>query len=110
MVGQAVRSMASAGTGRYDLVVFGATGFTGQFVVEEVARVAQMEAKKKGEGAETMNWAIAGRSEDKLKAALATATKETGMWIEMVYQYIFTNSISFPLLISCICTHRSQCG
>lgn len=102
MVGQAVRSMASAGTGRYDLVVFGATGFTGQFVVEEVARVAQMEAKK-GEGAGMINWAIAGRSEEKLKAALATATKETGRWTEIIYQYAFTNSNLISIYIpACI--------
>ncbi|KAK3859036.1 hypothetical protein Pcinc_034811 [Petrolisthes cinctipes] len=83
VLGQAVRSMASAGTGRYDLVVFGATGYTGQFVVEEVARVAQLEAKK-GEGTAPLTWAIAGRSEDKLRAALTTATKETGLSVDNV--------------------------
>lgn len=115
--------MASAGTGRYDLVVFGATGFTGQFVVEEVARVAQIEANKKGEGAGTINWAIAGRSEEKLKAALATATKETGRWTEIIYQYAFTSSYLVSIYVPvCIykllsrfysshhLSHRSECG
>ena len=33
-------------SGRFDLVVFGATGYTGQYVVEEVARIAKMEKEK----------------------------------------------------------------
>ncbi|MBX7100139.1 MAG: saccharopine dehydrogenase NADP-binding domain-containing protein [Myxococcaceae bacterium] len=43
---------------RFDLVVFGATGFTGRLVAEELARVAP----------KSMRWAIAGRSKDKLEA------------------------------------------
>lgn len=57
-------------------MVFGATGFTGQFVVEEVARVAQKEGGV-GEGA--LRWAVAGRSKDKLQAAVEEARKETGL-------------------------------
>lgn len=48
---------------RYDLVVFGATGFTGQYVVEEVGRVA---AKRDGD----FTWAVAGRNGEKLKDLL----------------------------------------
>ena len=43
---------------RFDLVVFGATGFTGRLVAEELARVAPP----------SMRWAIAGRSKEKLEA------------------------------------------
>lgn len=68
--------MASGVAGqRYDLVVFGATGYTGQFVVEEVARVAQQE---KSQGKVPLSWAIAGRSTNKLQDVLTTAKKETG--------------------------------
>ena len=68
--------MASGLAGqRYDLVVFGATGYTGQFVVEEVARTAEQE---KSQGKVPLSWAIAGRSEKKLQDVLATAKKETG--------------------------------
>lgn len=60
---------------RYDLVVFGATGYTGQFVVEEVARAAKQE---KSQGKMPLSWAIAGRSKSKLQDVLTTAKEETG--------------------------------
>ncbi|MPC41209.1 Saccharopine dehydrogenase-like oxidoreductase [Portunus trituberculatus] len=66
---------------RYDLVVFGATGYTGQFVVEEIARTAQQERAK---GKVPLSWAIAGRSEKKLQDVLTTAKKETGLSLEDV--------------------------
>uniref|UniRef100_A0A0N7ZAS2 Saccharopine dehydrogenase NADP binding domain-containing protein n=1 Tax=Scylla olivacea TaxID=85551 RepID=A0A0N7ZAS2_SCYOL len=66
---------------RYDLVVFGATGYTGQFVVEEVARTAQQE---RSQGKVPLSWAIAGRSEKKLQDVLTTAKKETGLSLEDV--------------------------
>ena len=53
----------------FDIVIFGATGFTGQFVVEEVARIAEEEGLK---------WAIAGRSMPKLQNVLKTASQHTG--------------------------------
>lgn len=74
--------MASGMAGqRYDLVVFGATGYTGQFVVEEVARVAQQE---KSQGKVPLSWAIAGRSKSKLQDVLTTAKEETGLNLEDV--------------------------
>lgn len=69
--------MASLAPGqRYDLVVFGATGFTGQYVVEEVARVAQKEKERKT----PLTWAIAGRSEKKLQSSLVEARNELGLF------------------------------
>ncbi len=53
----------------YDLIIFGATGFTGQYVVEEVARVAEEEK---------LTWAVAGRHVEKLKQILEKAEKVTG--------------------------------
>lgn len=47
------------GSRRFDLVVFGATGFTGGLVAEYLARVS---------GEERFRWALAGRSLDKLLA------------------------------------------
>ena len=55
---------------RYDLVVFGATGFTGQYVVEEIARSIDEEG--------SLTWAIAGRSMQKLQGVLKQASKTTG--------------------------------
>lgn len=57
----------------FDIVVFGATGFTGQFVVEELAHVLAQK------GAPKLAWAVAGRNEGKLKKVLATAASTTGI-------------------------------
>ena len=78
---------------RYDLVVFGATGYTGQYVVEEVARTAQKEAS---EGKVPLTWAIAGRTKNKLQDVLTTAKKETGkmLAIKLASTSLFTNLVA----------------
>lgn len=48
---------------QYDIVVFGSTGFTGQFVNEELYRI-------QGEGKRSLKWAAAGRNQAKLEAGL----------------------------------------
>ncbi|KAI9565541.1 hypothetical protein GHT06_009333 [Daphnia sinensis] len=53
----------------YDLIIFGATGFTGQYIVEEVARIAEEE---------NITWAVAGRNVAKLKAGLENVEKQRG--------------------------------
>lgn len=69
-------------TGRpFQVVVFGASGFTGQFVVEELARVAA-EAELRG----SVRWAVAGRNEEKLRAVVEKAAgklgeKRRGGWV-----------------------------
>lgn len=55
---------------RLDLLVFGATGFTGKFVVREIAKLA----KEKG----NLQWGIAGRNETNLKELLRTLSNKTG--------------------------------
>lgn len=54
----------------YDLVIFGASGFTGQFVVEEVAR--------KTNDIPDFKWAVAGRNDVKLQTCLQEASQTTG--------------------------------
>ena len=54
---------------RFDIVVFGATGFTGQYVAEELARIAEEER---------ITWAVAGRNINKLKGILNCIKEETG--------------------------------
>ena len=49
---------------KYDLVIYGASGFTGQFVIEYVARAGEEHH---------LAWAVAGRSEGRVRAALARA-------------------------------------
>ncbi|KAK2854207.1 hypothetical protein Q5P01_006868 [Channa striata] len=51
----------------YHLVIFGASGFTGQFVVEEVARTASEGPKG------NLKWAVAGRSKSKLEKVVEQA-------------------------------------
>ena len=55
----------------YDLVIFGASGFTGQYVVEEMARVL-------GDETGNLTMAVAGRNMDKLQKVLEKASKLTG--------------------------------
>uniref|UniRef100_A0A2P2HX09 Saccharopine dehydrogenase oxidoreductase-like protein n=1 Tax=Hirondellea gigas TaxID=1518452 RepID=A0A2P2HX09_9CRUS len=69
---------------RYDLVVYGATGYTGQYIVEEVARVAELEKAKLGSKEATLQWAVAGRNKTKLLFALEEAKKETGLDLSAV--------------------------
>ena len=53
----------------YDLIVFGATGFTGQYVALEVAKTCKGDGK---------TWAVAGRSSQKLEKILNNIKTETG--------------------------------
>lgn len=55
----------------FAIVVFGASGFTGQFVVREVAKNCKGKFK----------WAIAGRSKDKLEKVLQETASELGRYI-----------------------------
>lgn len=57
----------------FQLVVFGASGFTGQYVVQEVARVAA-EDELRG----SLRWAVAGRSREKLQEVVEKAAAKLG--------------------------------
>ncbi|KAM4693879.1 saccharopine dehydrogenase-like oxidoreductase [Discoglossus pictus] len=63
--------MATGAAREYQLVIFGATGFTGQFVVEEVSRAADGE-EFRGPG---LRWAVAGRNKKKLEEVLDWAAE-----------------------------------
>ncbi|CAF1028719.1 unnamed protein product, partial [Didymodactylos carnosus] len=56
---------------RLDLLIFGATGFTGKYIVEELARKSHQQQKIK--------WGVAGRSLLKLKEVLDEITKTTDL-------------------------------
>lgn len=90
---QAIR-MASVVGQKYDLVIFGASGYTGQYAVKEVAHVAQSE-----ETEIPLSWAIAGRSKDKLLKSLATVQKETGKIFSL---YLPACIIAYNFLVFCI--------
>lgn len=57
----------------FHLVVFGASGFTGQFVTEEVAR-EQVSPERTSH----LPWAVAGRSREKLLRVLERAAMKLG--------------------------------
>lgn len=56
-----------------DFVIYGASGFTGQYVVKEVARKCLTDKK--------LTWAVAGRSKAKVSAALHSAEAEMGRYL-----------------------------
>ena len=60
---------------KYDVVIFGATGYTGQFVVEYLAKAVQDKSKEDNSG---VTWAVSARSEAKLDKVLAQASKNNG--------------------------------
>lgn len=55
--------------GRYDFVVYGATGFTGAYIVRALATNLNTQGKRV---------AVAGRSEDKLKRTLDEISEDIG--------------------------------
>ncbi|XP_034828511.1 saccharopine dehydrogenase-like oxidoreductase isoform X1 [Maniola hyperantus] len=56
---------------RLDLVVFGASGYTGKHVVKELTRIAP---KYPG-----LRWAVAGRNKERLETLLQDVTNKTGV-------------------------------
>ena len=56
---------------RYDFVVFGATGVTGQYVVEELSKIILKEGQK-------FTVAVAGRNELKIRGILKRVSAYTG--------------------------------
>ena len=67
-------------TERYDIVIFGASGFTGQFVVEEVSKVAP---------AQGLTWAVSGRSMEKIQQVLDKASKRTGYKLSSLISHFY---------------------
>ncbi|XP_023939609.1 saccharopine dehydrogenase-like oxidoreductase [Bicyclus anynana] len=61
---------------RVDIVVFGATGYTGKFVVQELARVAPEYPG--------LRWAVAGRCRERLVALLRDVSLKTGIDLSAV--------------------------
>ncbi|UJR36584.1 hypothetical protein I4U23_029303 [Adineta vaga] len=55
---------------RLDILIFGATGYTGQYVIEEMARKGKQISLK---------WGVAGRTIEKLKQGLQQASNITGI-------------------------------
>lgn len=54
---------------RLDIVIFGATGFTGKVAVREILKFVKDK---------NITWGVAGRSEDKLKQVLQEVSDKAG--------------------------------
>lgn len=65
---------------KLDIVVFGATGYTGKFVVRELALISEREKLK---------WAIAGRSKQKLDQVLLSLSTELGTIFNLDLKFNF---------------------
>ena len=61
----------------YEIVIFGASGFTGEFVVEELAKYLNKNRS-------TLSWAAAGRSESKVKQTLTSVGTRIGMTLDTI--------------------------
>ena len=70
----------------YELVIYGATGFTGKYAVEEMAKY--VNAKKID-----IKWAVAGRNRSKLESVLDEVAELIGniklnIYIVCYYRYV----------------------
>jgi len=74
---------------RYDLVIYGASGFTGQYVIEFLHKAAVEH---------NLSWAVAGRDEGRLKAALARAGAVVAADLSRVATIICDSSDTSSLL------------
>lgn len=72
-------------SGEFDYIVYGASGFTGQFVLEDVARSLK-DSKR--------TYAIAGRNEQKLKKTLQESGKIIGRHVFLLMYSLISFSLS----------------
>ena len=69
---------------RLDIIIFGASGYTGTFVVRELAKIFSNEK---------LTWAIAGRSINKLKTVLDSVSKEQSMFFFTIICFFSSDEI-----------------
>ena len=72
----ALRMVSGSGPA-FDIVIFGASGYTGQYVIEYVVRNVEDDFKKQQGSVQEprkLKWAVAGRSKDKLAKVLMSAS------------------------------------
>ncbi|XP_041353801.1 saccharopine dehydrogenase-like oxidoreductase [Gigantopelta aegis] len=85
---------------RYDVVIFGATGFTGQFVVKELVRTTETEPG--------LTWAVAGRTMDKLQKVLTSTTGKDSDSVPVIiadvssYQSLLDMCQQAKVVINCV--------
>ncbi len=74
---------------KYDIIIFGATGFTGKHTLEEIVKTVNAGQS------ESFTWAVAGRSNEKLDEVLKKMSDVTGKkYYEQSFCFSFAPSIS----------------
>ena len=63
---------------KYDIIVFGASGFTAQYVLTEIITLLKKTDTKR------FSWAVAGRSGAKITHTLNDVSKITGMTFSLI--------------------------
>ncbi|GIX91328.1 saccharopine dehydrogenase-like oxidoreductase [Caerostris darwini] len=82
----------------FDIIIFGATGYTGQYVVEELADSVKST---------NLKWAVAGRNVEKLRESLETVQRYLGDEIDIRKTTIIKADVSDPESISDMCKRAS---
>ncbi len=76
----------------FDIIILGATGYTGKLVCEELARHCAEKSN--------LTWAVAGRSDTKLEKTLAQLAEQTGLEFVNRIPYIVATLESQESLIT----------
>lgn len=63
---------------RLDIIIFGASGFTGKQVIPQICKFAQPNGRL------SYSWGVAGRSEEKLRSVLSEAAKKLGVALQEI--------------------------
>src|SRR4051794_26651489 len=82
----------TTGEERYDLVIYGASGFTGKYVLE-----ALVNHKSKSDSLENITFAVAGRNTLKLEKTLQEVSALTGRDLSQVPIIIADSSVENDL-------------
>lgn len=75
--------MSSSTEPRLDVIIYGATGFTGRYTVEEMIKLAEERPK--------LTWGISGRNKTKLEELIKTTSEKTGKDLSKVSIVIASN-------------------
>lgn len=91
---------------RFDLMIFGATGYTGKYLVKELATTYKNEP---------ITWAVAGRSLERLNALMNSISKEKNVDLSHIQKFVVnTNDLNSVknmcehsnLVINCVGPYR----
>lgn len=85
---------------RLDIVIFGASGYTGKFCIEAVHKLSKSKGK-------SLTWGVSGRSETKLKDSLAEIQSKIGIMFNFIstmrdlnYKFLGEDLGSIPVIIA----------